>query len=303
MTTYTCCTQDRAEEVRASALSNGIDFLEVVDGPEVPVADRQRILLVHLINPPSPELLAIDPRNVRIEGGTRVVGIRTVSVAWNGLVLTVRVDRPGDFSIYTLRLATTADGTIPGMDALLSQVDFSFKIECPADFDCAMREFCTAPPEDVPEIDYLARDFAGFRRLMLDRLSVLAPEWTERNPADLGVALVEALAYSADHLSYQLDAVGMETTLASARRRTSARRHSRLVDYRTHDGSNARTWVQVRAAIGQSDVELPKGSQLLTRIPRLGPLVPPGIARPPRGDGRRSDRVRDHARPRCSTTR
>lgn len=54
MTVYACCTQNRGEAIRASALSNGIDFIEVVDGPAVPDADRQRILHVHLINPPSP---------------------------------------------------------------------------------------------------------------------------------------------------------------------------------------------------------------------------------------------------------
>jgi len=275
MTVYACCTRNRGEAIRASALSNGIDFIEVVDGQAVPDADRQRILHVHLINPPSPELLAIDRRNVIIDGGVRVIGVRALSVQWNGLVLTVRVDRPGDFSTYTLRLSTTSNGTIQGMDSLLSQVDFSFKIECPADFDCAVRQYCAAAPEDAPEIDYLARDYAGFRQLMLDRLSILAPEWTERSPADLGVVLVEALAYSADQLTYQQDAIGMEATLVSARRRTTARRHSRLVDYRTHDGSNARTWVQVRAAVGQAGVDLPAGTQLLTKLPQAGPLIDP----------------------------
>lgn len=276
MTCYACCTQDRREAVRASGLSNGIDFLEVVDGPGVAEADRQRVLQVHVINPPTPELLAIGPRNVVISGGVRVRDVRAVGVSWSGLVLTVRVDRPGDFSTYSLRLASTAGGPMPGVDPRLSQVDFSFKIECPADFDCAVTPDCPAEPEPAPEIDYLARDYAGFRQLMLDRLSVLAPDWTQRSPADLGVVLVEALAYSADHLSYQLDAVGMEATLATARRRTSARRHARLVDHRPHDGSNARAWVQVRAALGQSGVELPAGTQLLTRVTQLGPLVPPG---------------------------
>ena len=49
---------------------------------------------------------------------------------------------------------------------------------------------------------------------MLDRMAVLMPAWQERNPADLGVALVEALAYSADQLSYQQDAVATEAYLA-----------------------------------------------------------------------------------------
>ena len=52
------------------------------------------------------------------------------------------------------------------------------------------------PPENLPAplIDYLAKDYSSFRRLMLDRLSTVMPNWAERNPADLGVALVEAIA-------------------------------------------------------------------------------------------------------------
>lgn len=278
MTVYACCTENRREAVRDSGLSNGIDFLEVLDGPGVPEADRQRLLRVHLINPPSAELLAIGPRNVVIDGGVRVVGVQVTEVSWSGRVLTVRVERPGDFSTYSLRLATTSGGTLAGMDPQLSQVEFSFKVDCPSDFDCAAEESCPAPPEETPEIDYLARDYASFRQLMLDRLSVLAPGWRERNPADLGMALVEGLAYSADQLSYQLDAIGMEATLSTARRRSSARRHARLVDYHAHDGSNARTWVQLRAAPGQAGVKVPAGTQLLTRVPQLGSTVPPDSA-------------------------
>src|SRR2546430_1362125 len=60
---------------------------------------------------------------------------------------------------------------------------------------------------------------------------------------DLGVTLVEALAYVADHLSYYQDAVGTEAHLGTARRRVSVRRHARLVDYHLHQGCNARVWV------------------------------------------------------------
>jgi hypothetical protein len=46
------------------------------------------------------------------------------------------------------------------------------------------------------------------------------------------VALVETLAYVGDHLSYTQDAVATEAYLGTARRRTSLRRHARLLDYR-----------------------------------------------------------------------
>ena len=281
MTACTCSTRDRAEALRGAAGSNGIDYLEVIDGPTVPDADRQRFLEVHLLNGPSGALASIGVRNVLIEGGTRVRGIRVLSLVWSGSTLTVEVDRPGDFSVYRLRIARPDGTPLSDIDERLAHVDFSFKIECPAEFDCDRHRGCAVPDADddgLPEIDYLARDYQGFRRLMLDRLSVLSPDWTERSPADVGVAIVEALAYSADRLGYQLDAVGMEATLPSARRRASARRHARMVDYRTHDGSNARTWVQVDVDSAADGTILEAGAPLLTTVPQAPDVLAPGSA-------------------------
>ena len=58
-----------------------------------------------------------------------------------------------------------------------------------------------ARSEDLPEpeIDYLAKDYASFRRLMLDRMAVLMPQWQERNPADLGDDVSRTLAYVGDY--------------------------------------------------------------------------------------------------------
>ncbi len=132
---------------------------------------------------------------------------------------------------------------LAGFDPRLSEVEFSFKVECASDFDCKPDAQCPPAAADEPEINYLAKDYASFRRLMLDRLSAIAPGWRERNPADLGVALVELLAYVGDQLSYYQDAVATEAYLGTARRRVSVRRHARLVDYRLHEGTNARAWV------------------------------------------------------------
>lgn len=267
MIRYLCCDERRREVVREKGIGNGIEFLEVVDGPGVPDADRQRLLRAHFVRAPSPALLAIAPDQVRITGGIRVTGLRVVSLAFDGDVLEVRVDRPGDFSRYTLTLGEPGGAPVADLDPRLSAVDFSFKVDCPSGFDCAAGCRCAPEPVDEPEIDYLALDFASFRQLMLDRMAVTAPGWRERNPADLGVALVELLAYAADHVGYQLDATGMEASLATARRRSSVRRHARLIDYRMHDGSNARTWVHVE--VGAGSITLPPRTQLLTRVPTL----------------------------------
>jgi hypothetical protein len=118
--------------------------------------------------------------------------------------------------------------------------------------------------ETPPEINYLAKDYAGFRQLLLDHLSLWLPGWAEEHPADLGHALVEVLAYAADYLSYYQDAVATEAYLGTARLRRSVKRHVRLLNYPWHEGCNARVWVQVQVKDGE--LSLPKGTKLLTRL-------------------------------------
>jgi hypothetical protein len=264
---YSCCDALRRNAVRDSKVLNGIDFLEVDDNPAQPNDQRQRKLFVHFLNPLDCHALTKD--NVRLEGGERIRNVvvtdATVGAGEQANVLTVEVDKPGDFSIYTLRLVQ--DGDHPqspdGFDPVLSSVAFSFKAGCPGEFDCKAKAICPIETVPEPEINYLAKDYASFRRLMLDRMALLMPRWKDRNPADLGIALVEVLAYLGDYLSYQQDAVATEAYMGTARRRVSARRHARLVDYFMHDGCNARAWVQVQ--VDADNVHLEQSVAFLTR--------------------------------------
>ena len=259
---YACCDERRLRAVKEAGVLNGIEYLEVSDSEAPP---RTGCASARSSSGCCSRLPASTAANVVINGGERIaeVGVEWAEPATApppgedpalvaGLddpatVLLVRTDSRGDFSRYTLRLVAGSGSDAPpaGFDPLLATVEFSFKVECPSDFDCAPVCDCPPEPADAPAIDYLAKDFDSFRSLMLDRLSLLAPEWTERTPADVGVALVELLAYVADELSYRQDAVATEAYLGTARRRASLRRHARLVDYLVHEGSNARAWVRV----------------------------------------------------------
>ncbi|HEU4884169.1 MAG TPA: baseplate J/gp47 family protein [Longimicrobium sp.] len=130
------------------------------------------------------------------------------------------------------------------------------------------------PP--LPRIDYLTRDYDTFRAAMLDRMSVTLPAWTERNPADIGIVLVELLAYAADSLSYYQDAAATEAYLGTARLRTSLSRHARLLDYRVNQGCSAVAWVQVR--VSQNGIVVPKGTRLYSRTADDAPVLLPGTA-------------------------
>ena len=270
---YACNDEERREALKDHPTLMGIDFLEV--------SGDQHELSVFFVGGEDDEKVVVprdlSPRNVEITGGTRITSIRVTDVRYpedeGRLIVAVTDDEDpangvGDFSPYVLRLVGVED-----LDPLFSEVTFSFKVGCPSEFDCEPEREC--PPDTLPEpeLDYMAKDYASFRRLMLDRLSVLMPGWEERNPADLQVTLVELLAYVGDYLSYQQDAVATEAYLGTARRRVSARRHARLVDYFMHDGCNARAWAQVRAAA--DGVALPIGTRLLTRTDR-----PPGTISP-----------------------
>lgn len=278
---YFCCDERRLEVVKLHGTLNGLEYLEVDDSGIAGDPTRQLTLLVKFIRPVPP--LATD--NVRIEGGERIehVDIDWVAVADNlpatepaslvaGLdpldhFLVIRTRFRGDFSLYTLSLVSGAGSNLPpaGLDPRLSTLEFSFKVQCPSDFDCADSIACAPPTQAGPRLDYLAKDYTSFRRLMLDRLSVLVPGWRDRNAADPGVTLVELLAYVGDHLSYQQDAVATEAYLATARRRVSLRRHARLVDYQVHEGCCARVWARID--INDDGVNIPAHTLLLTRVP------------------------------------
>lgn len=122
-----------------------------------------------------------------------------------------------------------------------------------------------------PEIDYLARDYASLRQLMLDHFSVLVPDWTEGSAADLGQLLIDLVAYTGDYLSYYQDAAATEAYLGTARMRRSVRRHARLLDYFLHEGCNARAWVHVTVNCNCDGRTLPRGTLLLTDAPGLTP--------------------------------
>ena len=276
---YFCCDQRRRNDLAGSAF-NGIDYLEVLDHEieQSDPANRQKKLVVHFINDLAAG--ALDKPNILIEGGERTPGIFATNVAvdvQDAKLLDIDLNQYGDFSIYTFRLVQNPQNLAPPaiIDPLFAAVDFSFKVDCPSDFDCQPRCDCPAAPPEEPEINYLAKDYASFRRLMLDRMAALMPQWRERNPADLGVALVEMLAYVGDHLSYQQDAVATEAYLGTARRRVSVRRHAKLVDYHMHDGCNARAWVQVRLKEGAAAVTIAPGdTQFFTRIPGQLTVLP-----------------------------
>ena len=166
---YRCKNQARLRLLQGNTALNGIDYLEV-SGDQL----NLQVHFVHALTDPS----LLRRENVAILGGVRVRAgqvlnlgpelepqiqegdLKVVSVSAAGDVLSVTVNTPGDFSTYTLRLVISGTNlqAPPGFDPQLSELDFTFKVDCPSDFDCAPEDECPPEPRVDPEIDYLAKD-------------------------------------------------------------------------------------------------------------------------------------------------
>ena len=233
------CSLDTRRAVLLRSKLNGLD--------EVEVANDRRTLLVRFFHDAPLEITAA---NLRITGGVAVRHIRIIDLLPVSsddpdvpVRLEVALDRTGDASTYHLHVSG-----IEGIDQRYTDAPFLFFPDADDGLDCGAAVAPASADVAVPGLDYLAKDYPGFRQVMLDRLAVTLPDWQESHVPDVGIMLVELLAYVADRLSYYQDAVATEAYLATARRRISVRRHVRLIDYAMHEGCNARTLMQIDPA-------------------------------------------------------
>jgi len=263
---------------------DGIDFIEVVTGPQAqrtllvyllndavpPDWDRDRVSISGGVRPdprinpvgvqwayPAVAVAGADPLpddgpaparppGVSVDDQKLVDQALPRARAARARAFVVRTTTSGDWSPYTLEL--TGEAGLGGgrqLDEPLRQASFSFTVDCPSDLDCAgeAAPVPPAPPATVP--DYLARDADALLTRLTGRFAALLPGWTDRSPADPAVMLLELFAYLGDRLAYWQDAVAVEAYLGTARRRTSVRRHARLLDYRMHEGCAARVLLAV----------------------------------------------------------
>ncbi len=225
---------------------NGIDFVEIVGG------DRSR-LRVHFLNTaPVQGTLSASPPVTICGGQAGAIAVAPVdeSQAWSAdedgrPVLSLAVVAPTDSSIYTLTLFSTV------LDPYFDSVQFSFDASSTSQLDCqAPASELPPPPGGAPPINYLVKDFGGFKQALLDFSALRYPQWVERSEADLGMMLIEALSAIGDELSYLQDRVAGEATLGTASQRLSLMRHARLVDYDPSPAIAATTTLQVDVAPG-----------------------------------------------------
>jgi hypothetical protein len=83
----------------------------------------------------------------------------------------------------------------------------------------------------VPQVDYTSRDYEAIREDLIALIPNFAPKWTNRDPADFGMTIIELFSYLGDELNFYIDRALNESFLATASQRNSVLQIAKILGY------------------------------------------------------------------------
>jgi len=117
----------------------------------------------------------------------------------------------------------------------------------------------------VPSVDYTSRDYAAILTDMTNLIPIFSPTWTNRDPADFGMTLLELFAYMGDILNYYIDRTANEALITSATQRQTVLQIANLIGY-TPTNSTASTVTLTFQNSTASPITLPALTQVATSL-------------------------------------
>lgn len=114
-------------------------------------------------------------------------------------------------------------------------------------------------PINSPGFDFASRDYENIRRDLLRRAERVVPEWTDRDPGDFTMMLVDLWAYMGDIMHYYIDRAAGESFIETATQKESVLALANLFDYTPRTRAAAKTTVYISNGSSGS-VTLPRGT-------------------------------------------
>ena len=117
----------------------------------------------------------------------------------------------------------------------------------------------------IPQVDYTSRDYETIREDLLNLIPNYAPNWTNRDPSDFGVTLVELFSYMGDLLNFYIDRAASEGFLATASQRDSILRIASMLNYTPTESTPAVVELDLTNS-SATNKTIPAGTQIATSV-------------------------------------
>jgi hypothetical protein len=117
----------------------------------------------------------------------------------------------------------------------------------------------------VPQVDYTSRDYASIRDDMTSLIPSYAPTWTTRDPADIGMTLLELFSYMGDLLNHYIDRSANEAFISTASQRDSVLQLARLLGYNPKENVAATVTLTFYNSTA-SAITVPANTQVATTV-------------------------------------
>lgn len=114
-------------------------------------------------------------------------------------------------------------------------------------------------PINTPGFDFASRDYDNIRADLLARAGRVIPEWTDRDPSDFTMVLIDLWAYMGDILHYYVDRAAGEAFIETATQKESVLALANLFDYVPRNRTAARLTVYL-SNDSSASVVIPSGT-------------------------------------------
>lgn len=116
----------------------------------------------------------------------------------------------------------------------------------------------------IPQVDYTSRDYASIREDLIDLIPEYAPLWTNRDPADFGMTILETFSYMGDILNYYIDKSANEAFISTASQRDNVLQLAKLLGYKPTESTAATVTVSFTNTTA-SPITVPALTQVATQ--------------------------------------
>lgn len=108
---------------------------------------------------------------------------------------------------------------------------------------------------------YSNKDYESIRKDLISRIPGMADNWSDHNPSDLGIVLLELFCGIGDMLAYYLDCQAAESYLPTAHQRQNVINLCKLIGYKLDTPVAATTILQFSlSSVLSDDLIIPKGT-------------------------------------------